>query len=130
MQVHEFVVSSDAEQTTAMLASALDTLGFTVEWRDEWTATATRGSRVKNVLFGAFAPYSRVAAAVRALEEDSSAERHVLRMETRASGMLGGVMGLKRTRDGYAELRATLRERLEASGALVEERDPGPSMIV
>ena len=128
MASYEFVVDADPEHVRDLAREVVDAAGFDASWRDEWNASVQRGSRVRSVLLGAFAPHVRVDLAVRSLDDEG--RQSVLRLDNRASGLLGGVMGAQKSRAGWNSLRDELAEHLRATGQLVEERDPGPSRIV
>lgn len=144
----EYVVDDDAECVKALAGDVVVQQGFELTWRDDWNAVVERGSRVRNVLLGAFSPHVRVDLAIRSLPPETETdtdtdtddetdidgaaavpERIVVRIDNRASGLLGGVMGAQKTRSGWSELRRALSDRLAGAGTLVEERDPGPSRL-
>lgn len=126
MAAHEFVLDAESERARQIVDDVIDGSDYTVMWRDEWTAAVGRGSAARNVLFGAFVPLVRVDLAIRSLDD----ARTVVRLDNRASGLLGGVMGARRSRQGWNEIRGALSAAFGSDGVLAEERDPGPSRIV
>lgn len=139
MPAHEYVLTGDAELIKRMTLDVLERQEFRIRWNDEWSAVVEQGSRLKSVLFGGFAPYMRLGVAIRSLDPDTSTqsetepepaeELNVVRVDQLSSGMLGGVMGAKKSRAGYSGLRSQLAEVFAAEGWLVEERNPGPSQL-
>lgn len=121
MAVHEFTLTGDADDAKQTTLDAFAERGFSLAWDDEWTFVATRGSRIKNILFGGFSPYVRVDVALRSWDDDTT----VVRFDRRTGGWAGGIAGMKKTRDASADVREHLAEAFDRAGVLVERRDGG-----
>ena len=100
---------------------ALSARGFVLQWSDEWTALATRGSKVKGALLGAFALYTEVGLAIRSLDGPNS----LIRIDSISSGWMGGVYGAHKTAKSFGELRDELGNTFARANVLVSHRDPG-----
>jgi hypothetical protein len=119
MAAVEFTITGDPARARQTAVGALSARQFTLAWTDEWTASAERGSRTKNVLLGAFAQYFKVGVAVRSLDDDHS----VVRVESLTSGWMGGLWGANKTKSNLRELRTELGTAFESAGVLVDVRD-------
>lgn len=110
----DFLVIGDPAAARATAEQALLARNFRVVWHDDWTATAERGSQFANALLGAFAQYFRVG--VRLMSADPG--ETTVRMEQQTIGMLGGAIGMSRTRKNMATLRTELEATFQAAGVL------------
>ncbi len=110
----DFLVDGDPAAARATAVQALGERKFQVNWRDEWSAVAQRGSKTANVLLGAMAQYFEVG--VRLMS--ASPGETVVRIERLTSGWRGGAVGAARTRRNMASLRTELESTFRAAGVL------------
>ena len=110
----DFLVVGDPVRARATIEEALVARKFKVNWIDEWTAIAERGSKVANALAGALAQYFKVG--VR-LMSDQPGETTV-RIERQSSGWMGGAIGASRTTKNLKALRGELEATFSSAGVL------------
>ncbi|MFT6293248.1 MAG: hypothetical protein ACJAR2_003870 [Ilumatobacter sp.] len=120
MSSYEFTITGDPARAKQTATDALVAREFVLEWSDDWTAKAVQGSKVKAMLLGAFALYMEVAVSVRSLDESHS----LIRIDGLTSGLMGGVLGARKTTKNFAELRDELGRAFDAAGVLVTHSDP------
>ena len=120
MPSYEFTVVGDPTRAKHTAANALEAKDFVMQWSDDWTATAIKGSKVKAALLGAFALYMEIGVAVRTLDQANS----VIRIDSLTTGMMGGVWGMSKTKQHFAQLRDELGATFDSAGVLVAHRDP------
>ncbi|NQU36960.1 MAG: hypothetical protein HQ526_05105 [Actinobacteria bacterium] len=109
-----FVVTGDPGRARDLAAEYLQSLGFVIEWRDEWSGTARIGSVAQNVLWGAFRQAYEFGLTVR----NEGAERISLGINKEASRIAGGLYGVWRSNKKFDEVRAGLQAVLASSGIL------------
>ena len=101
----------------ATVVQALESRGFTFAWQDEWSGTAEKGSKGKQVLLGGFAPHLQVGISLHAIDRGT-----VVRLVRPSSGICGGLMGrakaVKQFNGVADELLAAFRE----AGVLLDGR--------
>ena len=125
MAVHEFLVSGESDTARDLAADVLAERGFTLDWSDDWTARASKGNVVVNVLAGAFAQSYRLGLRVRSIEgADGGPDQTIVRIETLGTGLAGGIWGAKKTRSFFHGLRDELAARFASDGRLVGQRHP------
>jgi hypothetical protein len=109
-------VMGDPGAVRAVVAQVLTSRGFTVTWQDDSTEVAVRGSRVANILFGAFAQYFKVGVRIAAGQPGET----FVHIERLSSGWGGGFVGVAQTRRILesldAELEAALRQVSRSRG--------------
>ena len=115
VQGYDFTLQGDPARVRATAQSALESRQFRLEWHDDWTATAERGSKVGNAIGGAFAQYFKVGVAIRSADEGHS----VLRVEKQSSGAMGGLWGMSKTNKNLTALSEELEATFGAAGVLV-----------
>ena len=125
MAVHEFLVSGDSESARDLAASALADRGLSLEWSDDWTARASKGNVVVNLLAGAFAQSYRLDLRVRSTDGvDGGPDATIVTVEMLGRGLAGGIWGAKKTRTFFRDLRDDLAARYSSQGRLVGQRHP------
>lgn len=115
MNAVEFFVTGDANRAKATVAQALESRKFRLTWSSEWDAVAERGSKVANVLAGAFAQYFKFGLIVRSGPEGQG----VIRLDKSSKGYMGGAVGAHRTTKSFDALAADLEATFMAAGVLV-----------
>ncbi len=115
MDAIEFYVTGDAQRAKATVVDALQARKFRLTWSGEWDALAERGSKTKNMLFGAFAQYFKVDVFVRSAPDGTG----VIRITKSSKGWMGGAAGLIRTNRNFDALAADLQATFQAAGVLV-----------
>jgi hypothetical protein len=107
-------VSGDPARARETVAAALAARGFTLNWADEWNGAATKGSRLKQALLGAFAVYLVVNVSI--LARDGMT---VIMLSRPSTGISGGLAGRARAQRQFASLVAELTEVFRANGVLL-----------
>jgi hypothetical protein len=110
----DFLVVGDPVAARVTAEQALLARKFRVTWHDDWTATAERGSAALNAVAGAFAQYFKVGVRVMSAGPGQT----TLRLERQSSGMMGGAIGMSKTRKNMATLRTELEATFGAAGVL------------
>lgn len=114
----EYVLNGDPTTGRDTAARALEQRNFTVQWEDTWSATATRGSKAKNLLLGGAAQFMEIGVRVTRIDDAHVAVRIV----GAPAGWQGGLLGASRTKKNFNGLRDELEHEFRASGALQEMR--------
>ncbi len=110
----DFLVVGDPATARATAIRALEERKFQVNWSDEWSAIAERGSKTAYLLVGALAQYFKVGLRVMG----SAPGETVVRMERLTPGWRGGGIGASRTSGNMASLRTELEAIFNAAGVL------------
>lgn len=109
----EIAVTGDPTRARDTVAGALTAQGFTLNWADDWNGVASRGSKKKQMLLGAFAQYFEVGIAVFGVEGGS-----VVRLTRPSAGLSGGVAGRQRAVNQFSKLSQEMRDVFGAAGVL------------
>ncbi len=120
MAAHEFTVTGDPSRVKQTAIDAFESRQFKMHWVDEWTGRAEKGSKIKNMLLGAFAQYFELGVAIRSLDATNS----IIAINTLSKGWMGGAVGASRTKKNFAQLRDELGTTFQNAGVLVSHRDP------
>ena len=110
----DFLVAGDPVRARATIEEALVARKFKVNWIDDWTAVAERGSKVANALAGALAQYFKVG--VRIMSDQPG--ETTIRVERQSSGWMGGAIGVSRTVKNLKALRTELEATFSSAGVL------------
>jgi hypothetical protein len=110
----DFLVAGDPVAARVTVEQALVARQFRVEWQDDWTATAERGSKGMNFAVGAFAQYFKVGVRLVSAQPGQT----IVHIERQSSGMMGGAFGMVRVRRNLTALRAELEAIFGAAGVL------------
>ena len=110
-----FLVAGDAVDARDLAAAYLQSLGFDIEWRDDWSGMARIGSVTQNVLWGAFRQAYEFGVAVR----DAEGDRTSITINKQASRLAGGAYGVWRSNKKFDEVQAGLRQVFSSAGILV-----------
>ena len=111
----DFVVTGDPGRARATAEQALVSRKFRVEWHDDWTGTAERGSKTGNLLAGALAQYFKVGVRLMTGQPGQT----VVRVEKQSSGWMGGAIGASRTTKNFESLKDELATVFSGAGVLV-----------
>lgn len=84
----EIAVTGDPAAARATVVHALENRGFTVSWQDDWSGTAEKGSKAKQIMWGGFAPHLKVGLSLHAIDQGT-----VVRLIRPSAGISGGMMG-------------------------------------
>ena len=109
----EIAVTGDAARARDTIARALEEQKFALTWHDEWNGVATRGSKTKQMLLGAFAQYFEVGIAVFGVDGGA-----VVRLTRPSAGISGGVAGRQRAVNQFRKLGEDMRATFGAAGVL------------
>ena len=93
---------------------ALTARGFAVSWSDEWNGLAAKGSKGKQLVFGAMAMRFEVNLNVFV---DNGVT--IVRMSRPSTGMSGGLAGRARARNQFASLTTEVTGVFQANGVLL-----------
>ena len=69
-------MTGDPARARDTVAGALTAQGFALTWTDDWNGTASKGSKTKQRLLGAFAQYFEVGISVFGVEGGSVVRLH------------------------------------------------------
>ncbi len=108
-------LSGDTLRARDTLVAVLQQEGFLIEWHDDWTGVAKKGSLTANVLFGAFAQYFELWFAFQALPDGNL---H-LRLYRTGSGMAGGLIGWSRVRSKFTAIVHQVEATFAHAGVLL-----------
>lgn len=86
--VREIAVSGEPVRARTTAVEALEGRGFTFTWQDEWSGSAEKGSKGKQLLLGGFAPHLQVDISLLAADHGT-----VVRLTRPSAGVSGGLMG-------------------------------------
>lgn len=106
----DMVLGGDPGAHRHSLDQLLRANGWTTNWTSEWSGLATKGSKVMNVLFGAFAQYHEMQFQF-STNPDGSTNLHVFRV---GDGCVGGLLGMHKAKKTF-EQSATMIEQHYAS---------------
>lgn len=106
----DMVLAGDPAGHRHSLDQLLRGNGWTTQWSSEWSGMATKGNKVMNVLFGAFAQYHEMQFQFSS-NPDGTTNLHVYRM---GEGCAGGLIGMHKARKTF-EQSATMIEQHYAS---------------
>jgi hypothetical protein len=110
----DFLVTGDPTRARATAEQALTSRKFKVNWHDEWSGEAERGSKTANLIAGAMAQYFKVGVRVMSHEEGQT----LVRMEKQSTGWMGGAIGASRTKKNFEALKDELSSTFDAAGVL------------
>ncbi|MHA3703381.1 hypothetical protein ACXR2U_14480 [Jatrophihabitans sp. YIM 134969] len=113
--ITDIAVTGDPSRARDTVAEALAAQGFTLTWTDDWNGVATRGSKKKQMLLGAFAQYFEVGIAVFGVDGGS-----VVRLTRPSAGVSGGLAGRQRAVNQFGKLGKDMRQTFAAAGVLRE----------
>jgi hypothetical protein len=88
VESREIAVVGEPVKARATVVQALESRGFTVVWADEWSGTAEKGSKGKQIMFGGFAPHLKVGLSLHAIDRGT-----VVRLIRPSAGVSGGLLG-------------------------------------
>lgn len=111
----DIAVTGDATRARDTVANALTQQGFALTWADDWNGTASKGSKTKQRLLGAFAQYFEVGIAVFAVDGGA-----VVRITRPSAGLSGGLAGRQRAVNQFGNLDRDLRAAFAGAGVLRE----------
>ncbi len=120
MSAYEFTVTGDPAVAKQTAVHALQSQQFVLEWAEDWSGTAVRGSKVKAALLGALSPYMEIGVKVMALDGGVS----VIRLDQLTTGMMSGVIGMKKTDKAFVTLIDELGRTFDQAGVLVRHGNP------
>jgi hypothetical protein len=115
VDTREIPVTGDPAQARASVVQALEGRGFTVAWQDEWTGTAEKGSKGKQVLLGGFAPHLQVGISLHSIDRGT-----VVRLDRPSAGLSGGLMGRAKAVKQFNGVADDLVAAFRQAGVLLE----------
>lgn len=116
MDTHEYVTSMTPDALRDHARGYFDHHGYRMEWTNEWTAVAERGSMVKTLLLGAFVePHVRVGLQVCGAGPNQA----ILRLTKINSGWMAGAIGAHKNKKVWTETQQLVGNSLHQLGALL-----------
>ena len=115
MRVVDFSVSTDPTSARQAVGGYLEQDGFRLTWKDDWSATAERGSSTKQFFLGAFAEYFKFGFHVFTGEGGVT----VVRIEKVATGWMAGAIGGSRAKRRFEAMRESLSAWFGQQGQLL-----------
>lgn len=112
----ELILSGDPARLRDGLQQLLLSSGWKTEWAPGgWSGVATRGNKVMNVLFGAFAQYHEMTFAFSSRPDGTTS----LTCYRSGDGCMGGLWGMYKVKKSFEETTATVEHHFAQAGALV-----------
>lgn len=111
----EIAVTGDPARARTSVVQALESRGFTVVWQDDWSGTAEKGSKGKQVLLGGFAPHLQVGISLHAIDQGT-----VVRLIRPSAGVSGGLMGRAKAVKQFNGVADDLLAAFREAGVLVD----------
>ena len=111
----EIAVTGDPAAARATVVEALESRGFTVVWQDEWSGTAEKGSKGKQIMLGGFAPHLQVGLSLHAIDQGT-----VVRLIRPSIGISGGLLGRAKAVKQFNGVADDLITAFRQAGVLVD----------
>lgn len=112
-------VTGDPGRARSTLEAVLQSKGWKITWQaDGWTGMGTKGSKVMNVLFGAFAQYHELWFTLASLPDGNT---HV-RLYRTGSGIGGGLIGMSRVKTAFREVVGIVEAAYGQAGVLISSQ--------
>ncbi len=112
----ELVLSGDPIRLRDGLQGLLRGQGWEAKWdATGWSGLATKGNKVMNLLFGAFAQYHEMTFAFSTRPDGTTA----LTVYRSGDGCMGGLYGMYKVKKSFKETTSVLEGHFEQAGALI-----------
>ncbi|MFT6395862.1 MAG: hypothetical protein ACJAYU_000604 [Bradymonadia bacterium] len=112
----DLVLAGTADTHRTALMELLASQGWAMKWDPAgWGGIATRGNRVANVLFGAFAQYHELRFGF-VTNPDGTTGLTVFRT---GDGCMGGIYGMYKVKKSFKETSAIVEQHYVSTGALL-----------
>lgn len=115
VESREIAVAGDPTRARASVMQALESRGFTVVWQDDWSATAEKGSKGRQMLLGGFAPHLQVGISLHAIEQGT-----VVRLIRPSTGISGGLMARAKSVKQFNGIADDLLAAFRQAGVLLD----------
>ena len=119
MAGHRYFVSGDPVIARNTVYAVLQDQGFTVTPTSDWSARAERGSKGASFALGAFAGKEGRHVILNISCQNDPAGSFVITLEQGASGMSGGLIGMKQAKDVYNGIYQTVGAAFQSAGVLL-----------
>jgi hypothetical protein len=100
MEYTDIFVASTTANIKQAIQQAFEFNQFAIQWQSDFAGLATRGSKGKNIAFGAFAQYYEMEFQILTGPDNNL----VLRLIRTTSGWAGGAIGAHKVKKQYAEI--------------------------
>lgn len=112
----DLVLAGDAAGHRELLRQMLAGQGWVMQWDPAgWSGTATKGNKIANFLFGAFAQYHELRFGFATLADGSTG----LTVYRTGDGCMGGLYGMYKVKKSFKETSALVEAHFAASGKLL-----------
>lgn len=112
----ELVLAGDPNRLRDGLQALLRGQGWETRWDPAgWSGLATKGNKVMNFLFGAFAQYHEMTFSFSSRPDGTTA----LTVYRSGDGCMGGMYGMYKVKKSFKETTSTLESHFAQSNALV-----------
>lgn len=118
MDTADLAIVGDPSRARDTVAAALIDRGFRLVWTEPWSGVATKGSRTKQAVLGAFAVYFEVRFSVFVAENVT-----VVRLSRPSSGFTGGWVGRAKAKNQFTSLVGELAGTFQGNGVLLSPFD-------
>jgi len=108
----DIFVSAPIENVKEMVQQVFQQNEFKVEWSSEYDGKASRGSKGKNIAFGAWAQYHEIDFKIFTAPDKPVAVR-VIRS---TSGLTGGLLGRRKVKKQYKKIVEMLSDHFSSIG--------------
>lgn len=119
MEAFEIVITGDPKAAKSQAQKILADKGFQVDWQNEWSASAEKGSKAKNVLLGGFAQHMKVDVHITSGTDGQS----VVRFDRGNIGVMGGALGIHKVNKNMQQLRDEYSAAAQQTGLFVGVRE-------
>ena len=112
----DLVLAGDAVAHRDVLRQMLAHRGWSIQWDPSgWSGLATKGNKVMNLLFGAFAQYHEIRFAFATMPDGSTG----LTVYRTGDGCMGGLYGMYKVKKSFRATSASIESHYATTGNLL-----------
>jgi hypothetical protein len=108
----DIFVDSPVENVQHMVNQVFQANKFNIEWKDQHSGTAKRGSKGMNFAFGGFAQYYEIEFKIQSMPDDTVA----VRLVKSTTGLMGGALGAHKVKKQYQQVVDMLSDFFKSQG--------------
>ena len=112
MKYTDIFVDSPIENVQTMVGQVFQANKFTVNWKDQHSGTAKKGSKGMNFAFGGFAQYYEIDFQIHSMPDESVA----VRLVKSTTGLMGGALGAHKVKKQYLQVVDMLSDFFKSQG--------------
>jgi hypothetical protein len=118
MKYTDIFIKSTKEHAQQLTQQVFQQNGFNIKWSSPDAGKATKGSKGKNIAFGALSQYYEIDFQIMKLQDDKIA----VRLFQSTSGWVGGALGAHKVKKKYKEIVDMLTNWFKHQGAFVARK--------